>query len=305
MKNKIQDCIIIGMGPAGITAAIYLSRLNIKPLCIEEKSLASKLSSIPLIQNYPGFVGKGSDLAQLFTKQVEDNNILIYKSRVSTIQKDEDNFRVQCEDGIFYSKSVLVTAGIRPNPLIIPGGNKYSFRGISRCAVCDGPLYRNKDIAVYGDKSTAIQESLYLADICHMLYFICPEKSISAPSELVKELESKENVKIIYEGTIVGSIGSRSIEEIQVKCKDETMNFSVRGLFLYTGEANNATFLPFPEVFDNRNFIIVDENKSTPISGLFAAGDVTITPLRQIVTACGDGAIAAFSIKQYLKTRRL
>lgn len=307
MKNtnkQIEECIIIGMGPAGITAAIYLSRLNVKPLCIEENKIANKLYQLPLIANYPGFTGTGSDLAQLFNKQIESNKIKIVKTRVSTIQPDENCYRVQCEDGIYYGKTLLISVGVRPSPLTIPGAISFSYRGISRCAICDGPLFKNKDVAVYGDKATAIHEALYLSEIVNKLYFICPNDKITADEEMIQELEKQKNVKIFYNYKIKSATGTKTLEELCIKNSSEEKTLSVRGLFLYIGEANNAVFLPFPEVFDNRNFIIVDEQKMTKIPGIFAAGDITTTPLRQVVTACGDGAIAAISIKNYLKSER-
>lgn len=304
VKKRIEDCIIVGMGPAGITAAIYLSRLNIKPLTIDENKIAHKLYQTPLISNYPGFDGKGEDLAKLFAKHVEQNKIRVFNSRVSTITSDGTCFKVQCEDDIFYSKTVLVSVGIRANPLIIPGAASFNFRGISRCAICDGPLFRGKDVAVYGDKTTSVNEALYLSEIVNKLYFICPSKNITADEALIKELTERENVEMFYDYKIVKASGAKSIETLEIKGNSKQHTFSVKGLFLYVGEANNVAFLPFPDIFNQRNFIVVNNDKMTKIPGLFAAGDITETPLRQIITACGDGAVAAISIKNYLKSNR-
>lgn len=300
---KTYPVAIIGLGPGGLTAAIYLKRLNIPFLALERKKVGGKIRYTESIQNYPSFSGTGEDLADSFKRQLEDNKIEVTYDEVQTIQKIDDVFKIQANNNIYQAETVLVATGIREKEFKIKGQDSFNSRGISRCAICDGPLFKKKTIAVYGSNNTAVIEANYLATISPLVYFISDEE-IKAEEEELKLLKSKENVRILLKKKIVEVGGTRSIESITLLDENnETETLEVGGLFLYVGAAANTSFLPFPEIFNEKKQIITDSNMSTPLPGLFAVGDIRNTPLKQVITAASDGAIAAISISNYLKRK--
>lgn len=300
---KTYPVAIIGMGPGGLTAAIYLKRLNIPFLALERKEVGGKIRYTESIENYPSFSGSGFDLAESFKKQLVENQIEITYDEVQTIQKTDDVFKIQANNNIYQASTVLVATGIREKEFKIPGQEEFNSRGISRCAICDGPLYKKKNIAVYGSNNTAVLEANYLATISPLVYFIAPEE-IKAEEEELSLLKSKENVKIILHKKIAKVSGTRSIETLTLVNQDgERKTIEIGGLFLYVGAASNTAFLPFPEIFNEKKQIITDSSMATPIPGLFAVGDIRNTPLKQVITAASDGAIAAISISNYLKRK--
>lgn len=300
---NIEDIAIIGGGPAGVSAAIYLKRYGYEPVMFEKGLLGGKLNYITEIDNFAGFLGTGQELAANLTRQIADYQIKVINSNVISIQKDGDEFRLEAESGSYRFKAIIVTAGLREKAYEVPGSRAFEQRGISRCALCDGPLYRKKDVAVLGSGNAAVEETIYLASICNRVYLINPEEEFHADARLLGEVENLENVEIKKGYDLVGSRGERALDELALEHRSSKAQerIAVRALFIYIGSTPTTAFLPFPEIISPAGFIKTDELMNTLIPGLFAAGDVRTTKLRQVSTAVSDGAIAATSVRDYLK----
>ena len=274
------------MGPGGITAAIYLKRFNIDIICFEKNSIASKVSKLNEVDNYPGIFGSGENLAKHFIEQVQKNEIPVVNSSVQIIQKNDDLFVIQTDEGFYNAKSVIVCTGIREKEFKIPGEDSFEKR----------------DIAVYGHKNTAVIEANYLLDISPKVYFIADSKLDADESETAL-MKKHSNLVLLENYKIIEAKGNFALESLVLKNNEtnEEKEIKVSGLFLYVGNSTSTQFLPFPDIFDEKGFIEVDDKQETKIPGLFAVGDVTNSILKQIVVAAGDGAKASLGVKKYLQ----
>ena len=275
------DLAIIGSGPAALTAAIYAARAGLSVEVFEKSAIGGALSQISKIENYPGFVGSGADLAATLKQQAQQFGAKIQFGEVKTISKRGSGakiaFTLQIDDGEeVVSRSVLVATGSEPKPL-----ETTTKTPISYCALCDGALYKEKNIAVIGGGNSAIQESLHLASLVKSLTLFS-HSPLKAEPYLIEKLKNLPNVKI---------------QENREPTSAELDAFD--GVFVFIGKRPATTFLP-PEILTEQGFIKT-ENHETSISGLFAAGDVREGSVKQAITAAADGAAAAIEIINFLK----
>lgn len=285
--EEIYDLIIIGGGPAGLTAAIYARRANLNVLVIDY-SQTNKLSKIANIENYPGFVSiSGFELDQNFKKQVNELNVPIKDEKVIKI----DGHNVQTIDNTYKTKSILIATGSKQRKLDLPNALEYEGKGISYCATCDGFFFKNKPVVVIGDSSIAIEEAKYLSSLASKVTII------SKNSNPIENIETKTNSiptnLIIKDNKLVGlSIKNMNTSQIEdIECN---------GIFPYISFNPSTDFLD-SRILDDKGYIKVDANMATDIENIFAAGDCINKNLRQVVTACSDGAIASTSIIKYIK----
>ena len=298
--ERINDVSIIGMGPAGITAAIYLKRSNITPLCFEKDKVGGVVNKITEIENYPAYLGDGKGLVELFNKQLEHFDISIINKQVISInQNDDGTFLIRTLGENYLSKAVIVASGIVQKPYKVKGSNKYSENGISRCAECDGPFSKNKPVAVYSTDVNGIKEATYLASLCSKVYFVNPNKEIAGDQKLVEEFKKLPNVEIINGAEIIDSDGTRKISSITLS---SGRKLEINALFLFIGASPVSEFLGYMDVTDKIGLIKVNDLMETEVKGLFAIGDAIKTPLRQVAVAVGDGAICAVSVRNYLNS---
>ena len=276
---QINDVCVIGMGPAGVTAAIYLKRFGFEPICFEPMMVGGKVNVTYEIQNYPGFMGMGPELAMKLEEQVKFNEIKIVRKSVKKVEKVDSVYKVVAGQEEYYFKAVIIATGLKEKEYKVPGEDKYQARGISRCAVCDGPLYRNKPVAVLGGGNSAVEECAYLATICSKVTLIHRRDEFRADEQLVNNLKKYQNIDIVTPYVIIDS----------------------EALFVYVGANPVTDFIDVKDILDERGQIITNENMETKSQGLFAAGDDRQTRLRQVATAVSDGAKAAYSVKEYLK----
>ncbi|MCI2068133.1 MAG: FAD-dependent oxidoreductase [Bacilli bacterium] len=303
MGNEINKVAIIGMGPSGIAAAIYLKRSNISPICFEENEIGGKLNIIHEIENYPGFIGDGKDLAVKFTEQVKHFEIDIRKESVRSISKNDDgNFDLKTDKSAYRFQAVIIAAGIRNKPFKVPGSDAYFENGLSRCAECDAPFHKNKPVAVIGNTSEALKDTEYLSSICNPVYLINPNETFQASEKEMTSLHSLKNVMVFSSSEIVASSGARRLEHLVIKNKvsGEEKTLDVEGLFIFLGSTPMSEFLGYMDVLDEKGQIKVDEHMRTPVEGLFAVGDVRNAVLRQVITAVSDGGVGAVSCRAYL-----
>ena len=302
MTNK--KVIIIGSGPAGITASIYLKRSGMEPYLIESYMPGGKLSSTYKIDNYPGFDSiNGSDLAFKMMDQLTKNQIDIHYETVTSVIKKNDKIIVESSVDSYQTEAVIIASGMTEKKLNIKSEDKFLAKGISFCAICDGGFYKNQPMAIIGGGNSALEEALYLKDLANPLYIIHRRNEFRGDQLVLDQVKESDNIKsmtpyvpVEFKGEEV--LDSLVLENVETK---EQVEINVKGVFEYVGSIPNTSFVNNKEILNEQGFIEVDDKMMSKIPGIFAAGDVIKKDLRQVVTATNDGAIAAMAVKSYLK----
>ena len=285
---EIYDSIIVGAGPAGMSAAIYLKRSNLSFLLLDKGAPGGKLNEIGLVDNYLGFNSiNGPDLAFKYFEHLLSLGIEVTYGDVKRISKNDDIFEIICEGNTYYSKTVIFATGTNKIKNTIKGEAKFNGKGVSYCAICDGALYKNKDVAVIGNDEHALSEVKYLSKIVNKVYFISSLKE-----------ENIENVTYINE-TPLEIKGDTKVNKISFK----EFDIDVEAVFIYVGEISGTSMIQIPNLDMNNGYINVDQNNESSIKGLFAIGDVVNKKLKQISNAVGEGAEAAISVNRFINKR--
>ncbi len=299
----MEDIIIIGGGPAGLTAAIYVQRAGKQCLIIEAGAYGGQIVSTPNVVNYPGIKSfSGADFALELYNQAKDFGAKFKSAKVVGIDLDGDIKIVKTNSGNFEAKAVIIATGASSRPLGLENENHFLGKGVSYCATCDGAFYKGKDVAVVGGGNAAIDDALYLADICNKVYLIHRRNEFRAVETAVQTLKSKSNVEFILEANVTAIEGDKSLEKIEVtKTNGEKLTLEISGLFVAVGQvpSNNA----FANIIklDKFGYVVAGEDCKTDVPGIFVAGDCRTKTLRQLVTAEGDGAVSAIQAVSYLK----
>ncbi len=302
-----KEIIVIGAGPGGITASIYLKRAGYSPYLIESHMPGGKIPLTYSIENYPGFdTVSGSDLAMKMVDQLTANQIDIHYETVLRVRKTEAGIRVETDADVYRADAVVIASGTREKKLGIKGEEKFLHRGISFCAVCDGGFFKNKPMAVIGGGNSALEEALYLEKIADPLYLIHRRKEFRGDLSCVEQVKASKNIRILTPYIPLEFKGGDRLEALVIQHAEtkEIREIPLAGAFEYVGAIPNTDFLEEKDLLDERGYILVNPNMETSIPGIFAAGDVTVKELRQIVTANGDGAIAAIHAAAYLKKQK-
>ncbi len=303
---EIKDLIIIGAGPAGMTAGIYAVRSNLNLLIIESKMPGGRVALTDFVENYPAFPKgiSGQQLAGLIESQcrnfgVEFENFV----KVDLIEKDEDIFKLETNKGDFFSKTVIVATGASPAELGIPGEKEFKGRGVSYCATCDGPLFKNKNILVIGGGDSAIQEAIFLTKFASSVRVVHRRDKLRAREILQEKAFNNPKIEILWNSNLLEIKGESLVERAIIlnNKTNQKREITIDGVFMYVGIKPNSSLVKNLVELNEENSIITDYKMRTSVPGLFSAGDVRNTPLRQIVTANSDGAIAAMSAEEYLE----
>ena len=302
--NEKYDVVIIGAGPAGLTAAIYASRANLSVLIIEAGVNGGKLSKTYEIENYPGIKSiSGLELANQLTEHGQKFGAKLIAGEVKQIKEGEEGNVILTDGRVFDARAIIVATGTKERTLDLPHADEFTGRGISYCAVCDGFFYRKKQIAIIGGGNSALEEALYLASLAEKVTIIIRRDVFRADASVIDRVKANEKIEIItkhvpselvIEDDRICGLKIRNVdtnEESIVPCK---------GIFPYIGADPCTDFLD-TSILDERGYIKVNPDMSTAIKGIYGAGDCIQKDLRQVVTACNDGAIAANSIIKYLK----
>ncbi|MBR1581755.1 MAG: FAD-dependent oxidoreductase [Bacilli bacterium] len=288
---ETKDLIIVGAGPAGVTAAIYAKRKNIDFLIFEKYVIGGQVVNAFEVENYPGFSSiHGFDLALNFKNQLKHLNIEVTYEEIVEIKKEDEIFHLRSNTGEEYlAKKVILALGSNPKKLAIENEDKFLGRGVSYCAVCDGAFYKNDEVSLVGENERALKGALYLANLCKKVYLINRFKV--KDSELFNELKNKDNVEVLEGYNVKKLSGNLRLEEVEIENKDtkEKIILNVHALFIYVGYVPSTSLLNNLDVYDESRYIKVDENLETKVKGLYAIGDCTEKDLRQIVTAVSDG----------------
>lgn len=307
MNKEVHPVIIVGAGPSGMTAAIYLARANVKVKIVDKYAPGGKMNITQLVHNYPGFETiSGPDLAFKMFEQVRALGINIDYADVTNITKEDDIFTLTSDEGEFFARAVIVATGTQERKLKIPGEAKYTGRGVSYCAVCDGNLYRDDAIVLIGGGNSAIEEAVFVSKIVREIHIVHRNAVFRADEKLIKELKDAPNVHF-HLHTIPVEIGGDAEGVTSILLKNlktgEEKTLEVKAVFPFIGSDAVTDFLSNFDVRDDKGYTLVDHEMMTNVPGLFSVGDVNQKVLRQIVTATNDGAIAALAVNRYLKQK--
>lgn len=300
----MRDIVIIGAGPAGLTAAIYALRANKRVLVLEKESFGGQITYSPKVENYPGFNEiSGSELGEKLVEQALNLGAEIELDAVVAI-KDVGAFKiVQCEHGEYQAKAVIIAAGSRHRQLGLAREEEFTGNGVSYCALCDGAFYKGRAIAVIGGGNTALQDAVLLSDQCSKVTIIQNLAFCTGEKKLIEILKSKKNVDFIYNTVVEDLEGGEELSSILLRDleTEKTTRFKVDGIFVAIGQQPDNK--PFGSVckLDEQGFIISDESTLTSTPGIFAAGDCRTKKVRQVVTAAGDGAVAAMNACRFVE----
>ena len=298
----MYDIIIIGGGPAGLTAAVYALRANKTVLVLEKGSFGGQITYSPKVENIPGFVSvTGNEFAEKLVEQALELGAEIEPTEVFSV-KDGDVKTVVTEDGDYDAKAVIIATGAKHRLLGVDNEENLIGNGISFCAVCDGAFYKDEEVAVIGGGNSALQEAILLSDVARKVYVVQNLDFLTGEKKLAEQLYAKENVEIITGSVVKEIIGSEELESIIItKTADgQDRKIDVKGMFVAIGlSPQNA---PFADVIglDSYGYADADESCITASQGIFVAGDCRKKRIRQVATACSDGAIAALVACDYV-----
>lgn len=303
---KEYDVIIIGGGPAGMNAAMYAARKELRAAVITT-DFGGQILLTSEIENYLGFPSiSGFELSDKMEAHVRQYPVDFETAQVERLERLEDgSFAAHLDDGQEYrGKACIVTAGKRSRTLDIPGEASFTGRGVSYCATCDGPFYRNKTVAVVGGGDSAVQAAIELAAICPKVYLVVRSR-IRAQEILIKRMKEHENIEVLLGYAPETIEGIKKVESVLVKNREsgEERTLAVDGCFVEAGGIPNSGFLPAETALNRAGEIVTDKSGRTNVPGLFAAGDVTDNPYKQVIIAAGEGAAAALAAHEYLLTR--
>lgn len=306
MTDKTFDIIILGGGPAGLSAAIYAARSAAKTAIIDISMLGGQPSNYLELENYPGFAKIGGyDLMEKFEEHADMFGIQKFPmEEIQSVDLTSDIKTVTTLNGEFKAKSIIIATGAQSKKLGVEGEKEFVGRGVSYCAVCDGAFYKDKVIAVVGGGNAAVEEACYLTKFASKVYLIHRRDELRADKIVQERAFKNEKLEFIYD-TIVNKINgenlvkSATIENVKTH---EIKDLAIDGIFPYIGFEPNADLFTGQVKQDKNGFIIVDEAMQTSVKGVYAIGDVRVTPLRQVITAAADGAIAAVYAGRYIET---
>jgi len=304
----VYDVIIIGSGPAGLSAAIYAKRAELSFIVIEKAAVSGgQIINTYEVDNYPGIPGIGGfDLGMKFREHADKLGAEFINGEVSDFLIDGDNKVVVLEDGSKYTaKSVIIATGGSPRHLNVPGEAELSGMGVSYCATCDGAFFKNKTVAVVGGGDVAVEDAIFLARLCKQVYVIHRRDEFRASKSISSKLLQMDNVTVLWDSVVEKINGSDKVESINIvnsKTKEQK-TLEVSGVFIAVGYIPNSQIYSKVVKVDEAGYIIAGENCETSVPGVFAAGDVRTKELRQIITAAADGANAITAVEKYLNSR--
>ncbi len=297
------DIVMIGGGPAGMTAAMYTARAGMRILIIEKAFVGGQLWLSESIENYPGFPEgiTSAGLADNMKKQAEKFGAVFLKDGAEKILNDNEDFIIETYAGKRISAlGVIVTAGASMKTLGVKGENEFLGKGVSYCAVCDGPLFRDKAVAVVGGGNTACEEAIYLTRFASKVYLIHRRPALRAIKNIRDKVENNQKIELLLRKEIFQIAGDEFVNSLKFK---DGFILDVEGVFIFTG-LEPATECVKDTVSMEKGFIVTDENLMTSMAGIFAAGDCRYGALRQVVSACGEGAKASEEARKYVERKK-
>ncbi len=298
------DVIIVGAGPAGLSAAIYSARGGLKTAIFEKAMIGGQINVTDEVENYPGFEEPlaGFDLTEKMHLQAERFGAEFIEEEITAIGLEGLCKIVETAEGKYRAKSVIICTGAHPRRLNVPGEEQFTGRGVSYCATCDGALYRDKVVAVVGGGDSAIEEGLFLTRFAKKVHVIHRRDSLRAQKIIQERAFKNPKMEFIWDSVVQEIRGEDKVRELEIynRKTNQITHLPVDGIFIYVGILPNNELLDSRLALDSAGFVLTDENMHTNVPGIYAAGDIRHTVLRQVVTATSDGAIAAWSAEKWI-----
>lgn len=302
--SDITDIIVIGAGPAGMTACLYALRNGKSVTIIEGNSIGGQIAESPRVENFPTIDSiSGNELSDRMFQQITKRGAIFKFGRVESVTKNNGIFTVKTEFDELSSRSVIIATGVQHRKLNLPNEDKLIGHGISYCALCDGAFYSGEDVTLIGDGNTALQYALLLSSYCKSVHIVTLFDKFFGDQTLVDAVKRKENIKVTHNLKLVELIGEEKLSALVFEKTDKTkVELPTKGLFVAIGQVpNNSIFAGLVDLSVD-GYIVADENARTKTEGLFVAGDCRTKKVRQVATACSDGAIAASHASNYIET---
>ncbi len=301
---ELYDVIIIGSGPAGLTAAIYSARSKLKTLVITGRAVGGQAALTAEIENYPGFPEgiSGLELTRLMQEQAKKFGAEIQMDEVLSVNLKEHPFTITTYSGDYQCRALIIATGVSPRKLGVPGEEEFVGRGVSFCATCDGFFYQGKEVAVVGGGDSALKEALFLTRFARKVYIIHRRDQFRAEAIIQERARQNERIEFILNSVVTEIVGKEKVEGVKIrnlKTGEESF-LKVDGVFVYIGNVPNTSLFQGQIELDEQGYIVTDRAMHTSVPGVFAAGDVQEKVLAQVVTAAASGAIAAMEAEKYI-----
>ena len=301
----MYEVLIIGAGPAGMTAAIYAARAGYKTAILEHGVPGGQAATTDMIENYPGFPEgiSGPELMMKFFEQTQTFGVEMIYEQVQSMDVTGDIKKVITDKQTIEAKAVVIASGAKPRTLGVANEGRLRGRGVSYCATCDGFFFRDQPVAVVGGGDTAVEEAMYLTKMCSSVTLIHRRDELRANKLAQSRAFANEKLTIIYDTVVDDIVGEDKVTQLKLRNKktDETSTLDVNGVFIFVGYLPNASFLPAELEVNEQGYIITDEEMATNVPGVFAVGDVRQKKLRQVTTAVGDGGAVMHGIEEYFR----
>ena len=302
--NNSYDVIIIGGGPGGYTAALYAARANLSTLVIEKFAPGGQMATTDIVENYPGFVEgiNGFELGMQMKKGAERFGVKTKLAEVLSVELDKEVKLVHTKKATFEAKTVILALGATPRELGLENERLLRGRGISYCATCDGSFYRDKTVVIVGGGNTAVADAIFLAKICKKVYLVHRRDELRASKTYMEALENTENIEFVWSSVVTEVMAEQTVTGVKVKSRkdDSEREIPCDGVFVAIGNVPNTELIKGQVELDEAGYVPADETTRTNLPGVFAVGDMRAKPLRQIVTAVADGAVAAKFAEEYI-----
>ena len=301
----MYQVLVIGAGPAGMTAAIYAARAGYKTAILEHGVPGGQAATTDMIENYPGFPEgiSGPELMMKFFEQTQTFGVEMIYEQVQSMDVTGDIKKVITDKQTIEAKAVVIASGAKPRTLGVANEGRLRGRGVSYCATCDGFFFRDQPVAVVGGGDTAVEEAMYLTKMCSSVTLIHRRDELRANKLAQSRAFANEKLNIIFDTVVDDIVGDDKVTQLKLRNKktDETSTLDVNGVFIFVGYLPNASFLPAELEVNEQGYIITDEEMATNVPGVFAIGDVRQKKLRQVTTAVGDGGAVMHGIEEYFR----
>jgi len=306
--EKVYDCTVIGCGPAGASAALYLARAKLKTLVLDKSPSSGALASCTRIENYPGVPDSlsGAELIERMRRQAERFGAECERAQVLSVTLDSDPKQVITADEVHKAWTVILATGAMDRRVKFPGEERLLGRGVSYCATCDAAFFEGKECALVGDGEEALEEALLLTRFAAKVYFVSPKRELRGPDDLVQMVEEYPKIEVIKGAMVSEILGRESVEGVKLASPDgKEMTLAVHGVFLLVGGGAPTTgFLANALPLGEGGCLVVNHEQATVVSGVFAAGDVTCDHVKQAVIAAAEGVMAALAVDKHLNRRK-
>lgn len=304
MENNSYDVVIIGGGPGGYAAALYAARAGLSALVLEKFSPGGQMATTDVVENYPGFADgvNGFELGMQMKQGAERFGVKTKLSEVKSVELALEPKVIRTAKETFEAKAVVLAMGAFPRELGLPNERELRGRGVSYCATCDGMFYKGKKVVIVGGGNTAVADAIFLAKICEKVYVVHRRDELRASKTYMEALEKAENIEFVWSAEVVEIEAGELVTGVKVKSRkdDKVTEIPCDGVFVAVGNVPNTELLKGQVDLDEAGYVLADETTQTNLPGVFAVGDLRKKPLRQIVTAVADGAVASKFAEEYI-----